>query len=63
MEVTLRLPHTLHVRTASPVPRCEGLTRIGRLPAAALAAGSYLKTTVASRRVIFVTPPPDSMGP
>jgi hypothetical protein len=39
------------------------LTWIGMLPAAALAAGSYLKARVARRKLTFVTPPPDSMGP
>lgn len=53
------LPFHTRSRTAA----CERLTRIGMLPATALAAGSYLKTRVAGRKLTFVTPPPDSMGP
>jgi hypothetical protein len=29
----------------------------------ALAVGSYLKSRLARRKVVFATPPPDSMGP
>jgi hypothetical protein len=53
----------LPFRTGSRTAACERLTRIGMLPATALAAGSYLKTRVARRKLTFVTPPPDSMGP
>jgi hypothetical protein len=39
------------------------LTWVGSLPAAALAAGSYLKARVVRTKPTFLTPPPDSMGP
>jgi hypothetical protein len=72
--LTLRLPNTAHTsrpwrihelpfRTGSSTARCERLTRIGMLPGTALAAGSYLKTRVTGRKMTFVTPPADSMGP
>jgi hypothetical protein len=55
--------HELPFRTGSSTATCERLTCIGMLPATALAAGSYLKARVARRKLTFVAPPPDSMGP
>jgi hypothetical protein len=55
--------HRLPFRTGSSTAACERLTRIGMLPATALAAASYLKTRLARKELRFVTPPPDSMGP
>jgi hypothetical protein len=55
--------HRPPFRTGFPTATCERLTRIGMLPATAVAAGSYLKTRLARKELRFVTPPPDSMGP
>jgi hypothetical protein len=70
----MRLPNTAHtsrpwrihelpLRTGSPTATCERPAWVDMLPAAALAAGSYLKARVARTNLTFVTPPPDSMGP
>jgi len=60
----MRLPNTAH--TSRPRRMHELPFRtvwVGMLPAAALAACSYLKTRGARTKLTFVTPPPDSMGP
>ena len=46
-----------------PSSGCERLTPVGMVPAAALAASSYLMARVARTKPAFVTPPRDSMGP
>ena len=69
----MSLPNTAHTsrpwridelpsRTGSSTATCERLPWV-MLPASALAVGSYLKARVARRKLTFVTPPPDSMGP
>jgi hypothetical protein len=55
--------HESPFRTGSSSAACERLPWVGMLPAAALAASSYLKDRVARTKLTFVTPPRDSMGP
>jgi hypothetical protein len=55
--------HELPFRTGPSMAACERLAGVGMLPAAALAARSYLKARVVRTKLSFVTPPPDSMGP
>jgi hypothetical protein len=70
----MRLPNAAHTswpwrihespfRTGPCTATCERPTWVGMLPAAALTAGSYLKTRLARTKLTFVTPPSDSMGP
>ena len=55
--------HESPFRPGSSAATCERLMWVGMLPAAALAACSYLKGRVAPTKLTFVTPPADSMGP